>query len=116
MDSLTTLTRLGGGKFLDAISEHLAAVAADVVRTGKKGSVVATITVEQFEAEPEVIVTATVQPKPPSEKPQAAIFFALDGELHREDPRQPRLDFRVVNETTGEIRHVADAPDVREAE
>ena len=108
MDALTTLNSLGGGKFLEQLADLMAGVASDVVRTGKKGSVAATITIEPLKDGAEVIVTAAVQPKPPAERPQGAVFFALDGELHRNDPRQTAMEFRIVDEATGEIRGTVD--------
>lgn len=109
MDSLATLQRLGGGKFLDQIAQHLAEVAQEVVRTGNKGAVSAVITVERVKGEPLVIVNAVVQPKPPAELPQGAAFYALDDALWNDDPRQVRMEFRVIDEATGEIRETADA-------
>lgn len=86
MDSLTTLTRLGGGKFLEDLAAMVTDVAQDVVRTGNKGGVSATITLEKQGDDPMVIVVAKVQAKPPAEKPQTTLFYAVDGDLYRDDP------------------------------
>lgn len=117
MDSLTTLTQLGSGKFIEELATHLAAVSQEVVRTGNRGSVAATLTIERFKDTLMVTVAAQVQPKPPSEKPLGAMFFAIDDELWRDDPRQIPLSFNVVDTETGEIRSVpGDAAEVRAAE
>lgn len=117
MDSLTTLTQLGSGKFIDDLAAHLKAVSQEVVRTGNPGTVAATLKVERFKDTLMVTVAATVQPRPPAEKPLGAMFYAVDDELWRDDPRQARMEFTVVDTATGEIRTIDDEVEaVKEAE
>lgn len=118
MDPLTTLNQLGSGKFLQELADHLAAVSQEVVRTGNKGAVSATLNVERFKDTLMVTVAVQVQPKPPAEKPLGAMFYAVgDGNLWRDDPRQIPMEFReVIDTATGEIKRVGeDEPTVREA-
>ena len=55
-----------------------------------------------------VIVRETIGRKAPCRDPKGAYFFALDGDLHHDDPRQTRMEFRAVDmdSDTGEVRDV----------
>ena len=107
MDALATLQRLGSGRLLEDLHEALLVAAQEVVDTGKPATVTVTLKVSnKSQGDPMVIVDETVSRSSPKRDPKGAFFFAVDGELHRDDPRQPRMDFRSVDPSTGEIREV----------
>lgn len=99
MDSLAIVQRLTGGEFLDRFAAALIEISERVVVTGNKGSVTVVVKIEQFEEkEPTVVLEATIKTAPPAASPRATMFFAVDGELSREDPRKPELPgFRTVD-------------------
>lgn len=104
--------RLGAGHFLDDLNDALAATADEVVATGKPGTVTIKLTVStKSPGDPMVMVDEAVSRASPKKDAKGALFFAVAGALHREDPRQVRMEFREVNVTTGELR---DVPSERE--
>ena len=114
MDSLSIISRLGGGSFLEDLAEALEKTAAEVVETGKVGVVNAQFKIST-RGQGNLIVTIdeTVSRKSPKRDPQGALYVALDGHLWREDPRQVPLNFRDVNTDTGEVRETATAKEER---
>lgn len=107
MDALATLTRLGNGRTLEELAEALSATAAEVVATGQPGKVSLTLVVSnRGQGEVLVQVEEQVARTSPKRPPRGAIFYALDGELYREDPRQERLEFRTVESESGPIRTI----------
>lgn len=107
MDALSVLQRLGSGKLLEDIHEALTVTAQEVVATGKPGKVTVTLTVSnKAQGDPLVIIDETVSRTTPKRDPRGAVFYAVDGGLYREDPRQMRMDFRRVDLDTGEIREI----------
>ena len=118
MDPLATLQRLGQGRLMEELAEALALTAAEVVATGKPGTVTLTLKVSNHGVgDVMVAVEEKLDRKAPTKDARGAFFFAWDGELHKNDPRQPQMDFRTVTDReTGEIREIpADQPTVREA-
>lgn len=116
MDALSTLQRLASGKLMDELYEALAKTADEVVVTGKTGTVTLTLKVStKNQGDPFVIVEETIARSAPKKDPRGAYFFALDGELHKSDPRQTRLEFRTVDHETGEVREFRDETEMREA-
>lgn len=98
------IQRLDQGHFSEDLTAAIVAVAEDVVRTGKKGSVAVTFEITQPNAgEPAVIVMDSISRKPPKEAGRGTMAFVIDGELHRNDPRQTSLPVREVDLATGEI-------------
>ena len=107
MDPLMVLQRLGSGYLLDELTEALVRTAEEVVETGKGGTVTLTLKVSTpSQGNPMVIVAEQISRSAPKKDAKGAMFFILDGALHKEDIRQPRLDFRTVDHDTGEIRDV----------
>lgn len=107
MDSLSVLMRLGSGQLLDDICDALTATAAEVVATGKDGTVTVKFKIStKGQGNALVTIDEQVARSSPKEDPKGAIFWALDGGLFREDPRQTKLPFRDVNAETAEIRDV----------
>ncbi|MFH0899054.1 MAG: hypothetical protein V2A73_00350 [Pseudomonadota bacterium] len=79
--------------------------------TGKPGSVTVKLTVSnEDQGDPLVIVSSTINRTTPKRDGRGAVFYAVDGELHREDPRQTKMDFRRIDTSTGEIRDIDDGP------
>jgi hypothetical protein len=110
MDSLAILQRLGSGQFIDNLAEALIATSDEVVKTGKPGTITVTFKVStRGQGNPFVTIDEAVKRASPKEDPKGALFFALEGGLYREDPRQIPLEFREVDRGTGEIREVATA-------
>jgi len=109
MDSLALILRLGSGQLLDDIAEALVATSAEVVETGKPGTVTVKFKVTtKHQGDPLITIDETVARVSPKEDPRGAIFWAIEGELHREDPRQGKLEFReVVNTKNVEYVEVA---------
>jgi hypothetical protein len=105
VDPLAVIQRLGSGRLLEEMVEALQATADEVVRTGKPGTVTLKLTVSNREqGDPMVTIDESLSRASPKRDPRGAIFFAVDGALHREDPRQYRLTFREVDKATGEVR------------
>ena len=117
MDALAAMQRLANGRLLEELYDALVTTAKEVVETGKPGTVTLTLKVStQSQGNPMVIIGETIARKAPQKDPRGAYFFALDGALHSNDPRQPQLEFRLVDRETGEIRSLDEAPELlREA-
>jgi hypothetical protein len=117
MDSLTILQRLGGGHFIDELAYHLTRVSEEVVTSGNKGTVTVAFSIAQAQRnEPTVIIDEKFSERPPSPETKGAMFYAVgDGMLHKEDPRQTRMEFRVVEDAQG-VRTLDDQMNVKEAE
>lgn len=124
MDGLETLVRLGDGRFIDDLASELMRVSDEVVkksqrtgREGVKGRVTVAFEVEKAPGgDPTVIIRPAISIKMPAREPAGKMFFALEGEFHSSDPRQPALSVRVVDTSTGEIREAPaeDSAPVRE--
>ena len=115
MDALAVLQRLGGGRLIEEVAEHLKTTADEVVLTGKTGTVTITLKVStKNQGDPMVVVEETIARSAPKKDPKAAYFYSLGGDLHKNDPRQTSIDFRTVDRETGEIRSTDDGHDLRE--
>lgn len=105
MDALAVLQRLGTKRFIDELAGVLADVGNEVVRTRRKGKVTVTFSLAPGADDGVSLqVNEEIKRTPPVRDSRGAYFFAIDGELHNADPRQPQMDFRAVE---------ADAPEVR---
>ena len=106
MDALAVVQRLGSGRLLTELHNALIATADEVVRTG---TVTLTLKVSnKQQGDPLVYVDEQISRTAPKKDPRGAVFYAVEGELHREDPRQLTLEFRTVDTATGEIREAED--------
>lgn len=111
MDALGILQRLGAGRLLAELGEALAVTAEEVVATGKPGTVTVSLKVStKSQGDPLIIVDEIVSRASPRRDPRGAYFFALDGGLYKDDPRQTHMEFRTIDPETGEIRE----PEARE--
>jgi hypothetical protein len=117
MDALSVLQRLGTRRFIDELGETLAEVGNEVTRTRKKGKVTVTFTLSPGADDGvSLVVNEEIKRTPPTKDSRGAFFFAVDGELHDGDPRQPALEFHtVLDRSTGEVIEVADKAAVRGA-
>lgn len=114
MDALSVLQRLGTGQLLEELHAAITNTATEVVATGNPGKVTLTLTLTtQDQGDPTIIIAPSIGRTMPKRDVRAAIFFSIDGDLHRDDPRQARLDFRTVDTTTGEIRDLANEREER---
>lgn len=111
MDSMQALGALRGGHFFDAVAEAMARVGAEVISTSKPGRVTITLTLAPVrQGDIALTCNESIKESPPVASPMGAYFFLHDGQFHREDPRQAKMEFRVVDPATGEIKDVDDAP------
>jgi hypothetical protein len=111
MDALTILQRLGSGKLMEELATALSVTAEEVVTTGKPGTVTLTLKVSnKQQGDAMVFVDEQISRTAPKKDPRGALFYAVQGDLYREDPRQGKLDFRTVDTNTGEIKDL-DYPD-----
>jgi hypothetical protein len=92
---LSALQRHRGGKALEEASEHLAAIVAGVMATGRPGSLTLKLTIQPAgRVANAVVMTDDLNPKIPAEKTPDSFWFADEhGQLCREDPRQRELRF-----------------------
>lgn len=113
MDAFAVIQRLGSGRLLEELHAALVATAQEVVATGKPGKVTLTLAVSnRSQGDPLVMVDETISRASPKRDPKGAVFYALDGGLHREDPRQIPMVFRTVD-SDGVIRDSRDEGDER---
>ena len=107
IDALAILQRLGSGQLLDDLRDALVATAEEVVATGNAGKVVLTITLTtKRQGDILIMVDESISRTVPKVEPKGAFFYAANGDLWRDDPRQVPIDFRAVDTATGEIRNV----------
>lgn len=101
MDPLAAIQRLAGGHFVEDLYVALTQVAEEVANSpvkGTKGAVTVTFVVTKEQAgEPMVSITEAIAKRPPKPEPLGAYFFAVDGGLHRENPNQVAMEFRVLD-------------------
>lgn len=111
MDGISTLQSLGGGDG-KTIEEWFAAVvktAEEVVETGRPGTVTLTVRISTTAQGNQWITLAEqVGRSSPKKPPYGAALFAFEGDLHRADPRQTKMEFHKVDSDPGEIRRVDD--------
>lgn len=102
-----TLRQLDGGAFLDKASDEMAKLVKNVDETGKGGTLTIKIDVKRASAGA-MAITPHVTAKIPEPKPDATLLWAtVEGNLSVDNPNQQKLDLREVDQSTGELRHVA---------
>lgn len=106
MDSLGVVNQLGDGNFVGQLAEDLAAISAEVKRTGRPGKVTATFAIlpDRLFGEPVVRIDTSTKRQPPASEPLGAMFYASEDGLFRDNPEQQPLTVREVDKTTGEVR------------
>jgi hypothetical protein len=108
VNALAILQRLdSSGRFFQDLEEALKETAEEVVQTGKPGTVTISLKVSnQGQGEPWITIDQQVHRSVPKKAPKGAFFFALEGELYKDDPRQTQMDFRTVESGGSEVREV----------
>lgn len=105
---LKTFSELRRGGALTDLDGALAEVVKAVVATGKTGKVTLTLDIKQLGRGGALTVTDTISTKVPKLPVPDTVFFATDdGELVKEDPKQPKLPLREVEAKKEELRDVA---------
>lgn len=92
----TTLQEIGSGVLAAHLAEQLQELTGAVVDTGKKGTLTLQITVAPLKAGnvKNLVATAKTTLKTPAEEPASVFFVDKDGNLTRDDPDQPMLPLR----------------------
>lgn len=111
MDALNVVQRLGTGRFIEDLAEHLDFV-CEAVRAGKKGSkgkLTVTFDIEKPGDDIAVVVNETFGQTLPKKPARGALFFALDG-LHASDPREQPLPVRAVERMEPVVRDADESP------
>jgi len=107
VDYLDVLKRLGSGRTLDELCQALQTTAQEVVALGKPGTVTLTLKVSnKGPGDVMVIIDEQINRVAPKRDPRGAYYFAVEGGLWKDDPRQAQLTFRDVDPRTGEIRDI----------
>lgn len=111
------LAGMNAGRTVDNLTEKLAEVTNAVLQTGKKGTLTLKIEVSK-NSEHSVSLNENVDIKVPELSRGTAVYFKNNnGDLMRDDPRQPRLPLRRVGEDTNAADHEADdAPETKTEE
>ena len=88
------------GVFHDELTDALRDLVAAVSTEGKAGTFVITLAIRPAaNVEGAVVVSDKIVVKPPTEKKSDSIFFVTpENSLIRDNPRQPRLPLREINE------------------
>lgn len=94
MKPITDILRdIRKGMVAEAAGEELAQVVRAVTATGKPGSLTIKLTVKPQKGDSEqVVISSKLSATTPTADMPEAIFFADgEGDLHRNDPRQPEM-------------------------
>lgn len=104
-----TLAQLRYGTLVDELTKKLHELTAACTDTGRGGALTLTIALKPGKGG-QVEVFDDIKLKMPKEERGSSIMFAtVEGNLQREDPRQKKLDLRMVDTSTGEIKQVPSA-------
>lgn len=118
MDALGTIRRLASGHLLEDLADALERVAEEVAESGKPGAVSVKFAIKPL-GEPGSVMIAIEEEigrTPPKRSRGGSIFYAVNGGLYDQDPRQTRMPFRSVEAPESDVRETADdSATVREA-
>ncbi len=107
---LEVIRELRMGKTAIELSEKITDVVAAVIKTGKKGSITLKLQIEPATTGDEIsqlIVSEEVTLKVPEKsKPDTLFFSNSHGVMMRFDPRQEKLDLKVVEMPKEEMKEV----------
>lgn len=106
MTPAENIGRIGQGTFLEQLDDALKRVAADVLRSGKKGSVSVTLEITQPQrGMMAVAIMESITLRPPKTAGLGTMaYLGDDGELYQRDPRQEDLPFRMIDTERGDAR------------
>lgn len=112
---IQNLLELNDGEALTDLAEDLRELVKAVQGMQVKGEVNLKIIVEPVAKAPHMVSTkAAVTAKLPKRGARVGMHFVTkDGSLSQDNPAQRKMEFTVVDETTGEAVRVAEAPSVR---
>ena len=110
MDALGVLNKLAQGRLIESLHAAIVEVAEAVIATEKAGSVTLTLKIAKVGDYEAVTVAEQIKRGLPVPKERGALFFVGDGELHKEDPRQIPMEFRVVQDADSGVRTLEDEP------
>jgi hypothetical protein len=92
-----TLRLIGGGEYMDSVSEKMGELVIAVNATGKPGTIGMKITVKKATRGGAMHITGEVKVTPPAEESMEVMLFATDGgNLVADDPKQRKLDLKSV--------------------
>lgn len=97
-----TLRDLRNGKTLDDLSHQLAALVMAVEDTQRAGEIKLTLKIKPSAKGPWVHIEDKIDVKMPEPDREATLFWPVDGELRRQDPRQSTFDLKAANTTPPE--------------
>ena len=113
MQALESIASLGDGYLIEDIDAELQAVSEETIKKGQrtskvvKGKVTVTFEVTHLgNGDPTVIIVPTIDRKFPTRDTAGRQFYLYDGAFHRNDPRQPELNVRVVETPASPARTV----------
>lgn len=101
---IETIKAIRAGASVAQASKLMAQVKAACERTGKKGSITMTLTLEPLGNEA-FKISFESKANPPKETIGAQILFADGDHFSRQDPNQPELDLKVIEAQTTTIEN-----------
>lgn len=119
VDVIAFLHALNNGHFLEQFFESITSVADAVTETkGSGAKVTIDIPIGILNRDDSSLTFgADIKRSYPKVTGGKKVFYAQEGRIYRQDPRQPELTLRVIDEQTGEIRELPIAePKLREME
>lgn len=97
-DFSQTLSDIYNGGLLDDLSERLTQVVKASEQTGKTGSITLTLKIKTQGSSGQVEIKPVIKSVVPEfENGTALMFITPEGNLQLNDPRQKKLDLKVVN-------------------
>lgn len=96
------LAELRGGVFANHASDELSKLVERIQESGKKGSITITLEVSPHgknNREMHVLPKLGIKAPPAPDTTEAGIFFAVRGDLVRDDPDQKQIPFGAKNVT-----------------
>lgn len=104
------LRQIGGGTFIDEASEKLAELVTKADETGKGCTLTLAITIKKATRSGAMHVGGKITSKAPADEPMEALMFATpEGNLLIDDPKQERLDLRIADVQSAELKTAATA-------
>lgn len=97
------LRQISGGELYEDLTGKMTEVVDAVMETGKPGEITLTLKIAK-NGESAVLIKDSVKVKVPERARDNAVFYVVDGDLQREDPRQGKLPLRDVTEPKTTIR------------
>ena len=100
------LAEMEGGRVLYDLEEGLTNLIAAVMDTKKPGTIELKIAVAPTGRGSVTMATNVKTKEPEHDRPTSTFFVDDKWQLHRDDPRQEKMDLRTADEPEGPIREV----------